>query len=234
MPSDTQTTVNTNVEGSEQAAESKSPQVQLKEHLSLYPLYVSVKETIYSLPHAKKLSETVAPKYQLVRDAKYIKEVLDKSDLATDAMLNEIDRYVPTLKTLDTAQLTSPVTRPINGILDGSKIAWNNVNESFHKSITEPLVKLLDNLKKQIGYAICDKDGKAILISFTDPLVAPLNSNLEGLVNKYLPETKPVSEKHSCELSRTARILHNATFRVKSPVEQQVTSEQEQDAEQDQ
>lgn len=234
MPSDTQTTVNANAEGSEQAVESKSPQIQLKEHFGLYPLYVSAKETIYSLPYAKKLSETVAPKYQIVRDAKYIKEVLDKSDLATDAMLNEVDRYVPALKTLDAAQLTGPVTRPINGILDGSKTAWNNVNESVHKSLIEPLAKLLDDLKKQIEYVVCDKDGKAILISSTDPLVAPLNSNLEGLVNKYLPETKPVSDKHSCELSRTARILHNATFRVKTPAEQQVTSEQEQNVEQHQ
>lgn len=191
----------------EQKSASLCPQKQFLTHLRLYPLVNSTREIIFKIPLTKQCATNIAPTLQVIRDTNPIKAVMDRSDVIAVGFLNKIDTIAPGLKTYDYGDLWTPFTRPINGTLESYRRVLTTGNESIKSKIIEPSAKTVHDFRDCFNYVIYDNDGKGIIASTADPLVAPLNDYLENLVAKRFPESKTDSKIHSSELSRTARII---------------------------
>ena len=58
-----------------------------------------------------------------------------------------------------------------------------------------------------------DAEGKGIISSQADPMVAPLNHTLEQFVDNHFPIPKVPTEGHASEISRTFKIVGNLISR---------------------
>lgn len=183
-------------------------------HINKYPLANETKDAFLSIPYTKRVTESIVPTLQVVRETNPFKLVIDQGDIVADGTLNQVDRFVPTLQTITYSDLTTPITRPIHGTVEGAQKVLGNVNQTIHKNVTDPTVKFANDVRQRVSHLMHDEQGKGIVTSHADPLVAPINENLEKVVEKYFPKTKKVSKDHSSELSRTVRIVSNVVFRV--------------------
>lgn len=194
-----------------------SPQKQFLAHFRQYPLVNSTREAVFTIPFTRRCAVNLGHTLQAIRDTNPIKAVMDRGDLIADGALNQVDFVVPGLKTIDYPDLYAPITRPVNGAIEGTQRALTNFNGAIQRTIVVPTARTATDVRDRFHYVIYDNDGKGIITSTADPLVAPLNEGLEGFVWRYFPETKPVSKNHSSELSRTVRIINNFVFRVTVP-----------------
>ncbi|CUM63515.1 uncharacterized protein PRCAT00001091001 [Priceomyces carsonii] len=198
-------------------------------HCKEYPILLSTRNMVLSLPLSLKIASTVAPHLSSVRETQPIKTVMDKGDLIADGALGKIDKHIPSLKTLEVHDLTDPVTRPINGAIDSVKAKNAIIVDSLLKNLVEPSVKTVNEIKGKFHSTLYDAEGKCVITSVADPMVAPVNQKLDQLVEAHYPDIKKVpKEGQSSELSRTAQIVYNLVTRAhNSPAE---TSEENESA----
>ncbi|KAK6461264.1 hypothetical protein DFJ63DRAFT_221638 [Scheffersomyces coipomensis] len=191
------------------------------EHVKQYPLVNSTKAAVYSIPYTKEVIDAVSPTLKSIRDTQPIKIAVDTGDAIADNALNQVDKLVPGLKTLEIGHLTSPITRPINGAIEGVQATVNGtistVNGTVNKTLVDPVTKAAGDIKEKIHTTIYDDvNGKSLITSQADPLVGPFNESLEKFIHNHFPKTKMVSkEGQSSELSRTVQIVSNVIVGAK-------------------
>lgn len=197
-----------------------SPCLQKKflNHFKLYSLVNSTRDIIFMIPLARQCATNIAPTFQVIRNTNPIKVVMDKGDPIADSALNKLDSVAPGLKKYD-YDLWTPFTRPVSGTLECSRRVFVNGNETIRATIIEPSAKTVHDLRDRFHYVVYDNNGKGIITSTADPLVAPFNDYLENLVAKRHPMSKPDSKIHSSELSRTVRLIVEAVRGVHGPTE---------------
>lgn len=192
---------------------SSTSQRQFTTHIKLYALVNSTRDLIFMIPLIKRSTTCFSPTVQLIRNSSPIKGVLDRGDTIADGALNKLDNFAPNLKKYTYSDLHLPISRPANGAWQSSHRILANTNDSIKTAIIEPSARTVHDLRDRFHYVVYDNDGKGIISSSVDPLVAPLNELLEGFVVKRFPECKTSSTTHSSELSRTIRIIANVIMK---------------------
>lgn len=183
-------------------------------HLLEYPIVNYTKEIAYKIPYVKQVRISVAPSLKYIGDTQPIKLAADKTDILGDYALNQVDKLVPTLKTFEVQDVTMPISRSVNGMIQGAQNSINEVNTTLHKTIVDPSNKVASDLKNHISACLVDKNGKTLVISHADPIILPLNDSLERLINSYFPMTEKVSkEGYPSEAARTFKIVYNTVSR---------------------
>ncbi|KAK6198549.1 putative sporulation-specific protein [Scheffersomyces amazonensis] len=184
-------------------------------HVQQYPIVNSTKSAIYSIPYTKTVVHAVSPTLKTLREIQPIKLAVDTGDSLADSVLNQVDKFVPSLKTLEVNHLTGPITRPINGAVEEVHNVVNSVNttvnDKVNKTLVEPVSKAAEDIKEKIHHTVYDDaTGKSIITTQADALVGPFNETLEKFIDNHFPKTAKVSKVDgSSELSRTVKIVAN-------------------------
>ena len=184
-------------------------QKQFLTHFKLYSLVNSTRDIIFMIPLARQCATNIAPTFQMIRNTNPIKAVIDKGDPIADSALNKLDSVAPGLKKYN-YDLWTPLTRPVSGTLESSRRVLVNGNETIKTLVIEPSAKTLHDFRDRFHYVVYDNNGKGIITSTADPLVAPFNDYLENLVAKHYPVSNPDSKNHSSELYRTVGLIVEA------------------------
>lgn len=193
----------------EEAPISPGLQKQFLAHFKLYSLVNSTRDIIFMIPFVRQCATNISPSFQAIRDSNPIRAVMDKGDPIADGALNKLDSVAPNLRKYAYSNLWASFTRPVNGTLGNTRRVLTNGNEAIKTTIIEPSAKTVHDLRDRFHYVVYDNNGKGIITSTADPLVAPLNDYLENIV-KCSPTLKSDSKNHSSELSRTVQIVVNA------------------------
>lgn len=186
-----------------------SSPMKLFAHLKAYPVISQTRHLVLQVPFTKTAIDTVSTPLKTVSEIQPLKAVLDKSDTAVNSMLTTLDTTFPSLKHIEIHDFTDPITRPLNGTAVSINTGIKLANEQVSQNIITPTAKAALNAKDNFTTMVHDNNGKGIITSQVDFLIAPINNKLEQLINSYLPATKKVSKNHSSEVSRSVRIVKN-------------------------
>lgn len=185
-----------------------SPQEQLVAHIRKYALAKSTRDLILAIPCARSVADTVTPGFQFVRNTYPIKVAFDCGDMLADGLLDQLDRTIPSLQTLECRDLTDPVCVPLH---DAQQVVL--------KDVVEPTFKSVNEARYRLHSVVSDNDGKSFILAYADPLVAPVNESIERFVEVWFPGTKKVTKDHSSEISRTVLIFGNVLTANRDPVQ---------------
>lgn len=194
---------------STEVASEVSPHQKLLSHVKQYPIVTTGADAVFMVPHSKQVYDLVKPKAKIIRETQPVKMVLDKCDTITDGLLTQVDTLFPLIKTLEVHDITDPVVRPALKTSEEVKIAYEMAHEKAMRTVVEPTVKSLNGIRYNVHSVMYDENGKSVVTSKLDPIVAPVNEKLEGVISSMIPDIKKVSKDQSSELERTALILIN-------------------------
>ena len=118
-----------------------------------------------------------------------MKYIVGRSDTLTNRALDEIDKWLPSLQTVEVQDITTPITKPVNDTVETVQNTITAVNGSVNKIL---LINksALGSVKEEFQNHVYDAEGKGIISSQADPMVAPLNHTLEQFVDNHFPNTK--------------------------------------------
>lgn len=182
---------------------------KLLSHVKQYPLVISGVETLCMIPYSKELYSSTIPVIKYVRNTQPIKVAMDKCDIMADSLLTQVDNLFPMVKTLEVHDITDPVVRPAIKIGEEVRISFETAHETAMKTVVEPTAKSINGIRYNIHSVMYDENGKSVVTSKLDPIVAPMNEKLEEIITIWVPDIKKVSKDQSSELSRTILILTN-------------------------
>lgn len=185
-----------------------SPQEQLISHIRKYPLANSTRDLILAIPCARTVADSVTPSFQFVRNTYPINVAFDCGDKLADGLLDQLDKSIPSLQTLESRDLTDPVCVPLH-----------EAQQAILKDVVEPTVKSVSEARYRLHSVISDNDGKSFILSYADPLMAPVNESIERFVEVWFPGSQKVSKDHSSELSRTVLIFGSVLTACRDPLD---------------
>ncbi|ODV62318.1 Sps4p ASCRUDRAFT_6916 [Ascoidea rubescens DSM 1968] len=85
-------------------------------------------------------------------------------------------------------------------------------NNSFPEKMLRPAKAVVATAREQLNSRVYDSHGKAIIRSNLDPILKPINDNLNDNIKKLNIDIEPVPKKgYSNELSRTTRLISRST-----------------------
>lgn len=117
-------------------------------HVRQYPFLVSTKQAMLTLPYTQDVCTLVIPPIRSLRNTEPVMSIVNTGDAVADLFLCQVDRLVPSLKTLEVSDLTSPVTKPIEATMVGiaSCVAMAN-------SATSSTIQAVDNTTQKFVVA---------------------------------------------------------------------------------
>lgn len=143
-----------------------------------------------------------------------MKYVVGKSDNFTNRILDEVDKWFPSLQTTEIQDITDPITKPVSSTVESVQKGIVTVNDSVNKNFVEPTKSALGTVKEEFQNKVYDSEGKGIISSQADPLIGPFNQTLEQFVENHFPNSKKIpNEGHASEISRTFKIVGNMMSR---------------------
>ncbi|KAK6453932.1 uncharacterized protein RJT20DRAFT_64433 [Scheffersomyces xylosifermentans] len=131
-------------------------QRKFMKHIGQYPILNSSKEAAMSLPYSKNVVSTFSPTLKAIRETQPIKAVADTGDIIADCALDQVDKLLPSLKTLEIHDLTDPVTRPVNGAIETVQSTINTFNDKVQKDLVDPTTKVVNDLKDRLHSIVFD------------------------------------------------------------------------------
>lgn len=195
------------------------------QHLKHYPLVNSTKSAIELIPLSKSVFSIMGNSFSFVRSYQPMKYIVGRSDTLTNRALDEIDKWLPSLQTVEVQDITTPITKPVNDTVETVQNTITAVNGSVNKNFVDPTKSALGSVKEEFQNHVYDAEGKGIISSQADLMVAPLNHTLEQFVDNHFPNTKKVpTEGHASEISRTFKIVGNLISRGEKEKEKEKES----------
>ncbi|EMG49251.1 hypothetical protein G210_0061 [Candida maltosa Xu316] len=184
------------------------------QHLKNYPVLTSTKTAIELIPLSKSVFSIMGSSFSMARSYQPMKYIIGKSDIYANRALDELDKWLPNLQTVEVQDITNPITKPVSSTVETVQKQIVSVNESVNKNFVEPTKSALGTVKEEFQSKVYDAEGKGIITSQADPVVAPFNESLEQFVENHFPNSKKVPvEGHSSEISRTFKIMGNMISR---------------------
>ncbi|EGW33745.1 uncharacterized protein SPAPADRAFT_59107 [Spathaspora passalidarum NRRL Y-27907] len=184
------------------------------DHFKKYPIVHSTGALVRSIPLSKTFFGVFNYSFQTVRNVQPCKAIINTSDEYANRALDEMDRWFPSLQTIETKDITTPITKPVATAIEGVQTSITTINETVSKNVVEPTINVLESAKQGFESKVYDSEGKGIISSQADPLVAPINNSLQNFVDRQFPDKERVpQEGHSSELARTLKIVSNALSR---------------------
>lgn len=193
MPSDTNTATD--------CAPAPKARSLVQAHLMEYPIYKSGHEAFPAISSLKTAS------FDLTRRIAPVRSAVDFNDRTVDGLLTTLDKWCPALKTTEVSDLTGTVTKPIGA-----------AHLVFVKTLVEPTVLTLNKVRHTVHSHKYDANGRNVVLSLADPVVAPLNNVMEATSHYFCPSVATVPANQTSELARTALIVLYAVKQQKSVV----------------
>ena len=81
--------------------------------------------------------------------------------------------------------ITTPITKPVNDTVETVQNTITAVNGSVNKNFVDQQKSALGSVKENFKNHVYDAEGKGIISSQADPMVAPLNHTLEQFVDNH-------------------------------------------------
>ncbi|ODV79615.1 uncharacterized protein CANTADRAFT_49583 [Suhomyces tanzawaensis NRRL Y-17324] len=216
-------TKQTDREVSTQAKEPEHPPVAPKQdnrnlcnHLHEYAMVRAVSDSIHAFPLYHDIVLKWSPTAAAIRETQPLKLVLDQGDKIGHAVLTKMDQLVPSLKTIESRDVTEPILKPVQVAITSVQNSVDSAKKGVNNTIVEPIQTMAVNVKLKVQTTLTDSTGKCVITSLVDPVVGPINYNLEHLVESYSPQTRKVAKDgFSSEISRTIELFKNIATRSK-------------------
>lgn len=192
---------------SNEQPQKNPPDLLTPNHLKAYPLVNTTKSALGYVPLSKTMFSICNSSFQFARSYQPIKFVVGISDRYANRALEEMDRWLPSLQTVEVQDITTPITKPVTATIDSVLNRITTINGTVLKTIVEPTRGAIETVKEEFHSKVYDSDGKSIISSQADPVVAPFNNTLEHFVGNHFPDRKVPQEGHSSEISRTFKIM---------------------------
>lgn len=198
----------------QQTQELTSDELLTLHHLRQYPVLTSTKNAIELIPLSKSVFSLMGNSFSFARSYQPMKYVVGKSDNFTNRILDEVDKWFPSLQTTEIQDITDPITKPVSSTVESVQKGIVTVNDSVNKNFVEPTKSALGTVKEEFQNKVYDSEGKGIISSQADPLIGPFNQTLEQFVENHFPNSKKIpNEGHASEISRTFKIVGNMMSR---------------------
>ena len=197
-----------------EATTTTSDELLTFQHLRQYPVLISTKNAIELIPLSRSVFSLMNNSFSYVRGYQPVKYVVGKGDTYSNRVLDEVDKWFPSLQTTEVQNITDPITKPVSSTVETVQKGIISVNDSVNKNFVEPTKSALGTVKEEFQNKVYDSEGKGIITSQADPLVGPFNQTLEQFVENHFPTTKKVpNDGHTSEISRTFKIVGNMMSR---------------------
>lgn len=167
-------------------------------HFKSYPVVNDSYEAIMSVPFLRKAHEASKPTKTAIMATHPIKFVVDTADRKGEYCLNALDSHFPSLMSLETDDLTRPITQPLGAI-----------HLAVLKSVIEPMAGKFNRMSAYFRSVTVSEDGPSIPTAMMNHVVSPVNSALEKGVDRAFPG-RPKAPEHSCELTKSFYIVCKA------------------------
>ncbi|EGV66615.1 hypothetical protein PSN45_002774 [Yamadazyma tenuis] len=186
------------------------PLVKFFTHLEQYPLAVGTKEMLRSVPYLEITTKAVVPYTISLSELPGLAFLTQLTESIANGVLNQADRYIPSLKTVQCTDLSSPVTQMTASAV-GCTWATKKATEMLVDThVTQPTLKAAIQVENLVHKTVYNSEGKNKLLSPLDSVVEPLNNKMVEVVDHFKPDTKKVSkDETSSEVSRSRKIMWN-------------------------
>ena len=179
-------------------------------HMKQYPIVVSSKQEVMKLPYLTDIERFAAVHAKDVGSLYGISFVVSKTDALANGILDTVDRYLPGLKTLTPGDVTNTMTAPFVKMSTYTTKLSNDIHTFANENFTKPVIKIKTDVSGLVQSKVYNDQGKNILLTPVDPMVKPVNTNLDQYLLSSHPEVKRVpSGGNSSELHRTKAMLKN-------------------------
>ncbi|CAK9437591.1 uncharacterized protein LODBEIA_P19690 [Lodderomyces beijingensis] len=187
-------------------------------HLRTYPLVKTSSNLFGMVPGSGFTVSTARSSFAFIRSYQPFKYLIEASDKFSNSMLDQLDKWIPSLQTVEVQDLTNPIATPVANAVDSIQHTVSGINDSVSRNILDPVNRtIIEPTKSRISDArdglnqrVHDENGKGIVSSQADPLVKPLNDTLENFVGNHFPDRKINNEGgHSSEIARSFKIVGN-------------------------
>ncbi|KAI3406949.2 hypothetical protein KGF56_000242 [Candida oxycetoniae] len=193
-------------------------------HLKNYPLVKTSSTIIGYIPLSGVAINTGRSTLGFIRNYQPFKYIVETGDKYSNSILDQIDKWIPSLQTVEVQDITDPITTPVVHAVDTVQHTISGINETVSRNIIEPVNKnIVEPTKTRIVDAkegfqahVYDENGKGIVSSQADPVIGPINEHLEQFVGSHFPDHKKTSsDGYSSEIARTFKIVGNIITREK-------------------
>lgn len=117
------------------------PKLLTPSHLRNYPLVKTGADAIHWMPGGDIVLNTSKNTVHFIRSFQPFKYVIETSDRLSNSMLDTLDNWVPTLQTIESRDITDPVTVPVIAAVDSLQHKLQDVNATVNRTIVEPMNK---------------------------------------------------------------------------------------------
>lgn len=200
-------------------------------HLSSYPTVKAAYSYATSFPVIQRITSRAAPYLEAAKDRskpvvepflKRASPLLEQADKLGDGLLSTIDKRIPSLKTTQPQEVVDLARRPFESAYDFSGAYVTAAHDRYEMKIVKPLHDAAEKLKEQYN-SVYDSKGKPLINARIDPLLAPINKEIENLINAYLPSGDEVG-KSDTEISHAVQLAIAAINRLRPAIGSQANA----------
>ncbi|GME94313.1 unnamed protein product [Ambrosiozyma monospora] len=134
-------------------------------------------------------------------------------DNVIDQYLNQVDETVPAVRTLRMRDIRDTLTNPFTTLASRMNESANSFVGLFNRQVSDPARSFVQDVRK--SYApLHDTHGRPLVRSQVDPLLKPINTRVESLINRrYNGIGDPISSPYTNELAHSRKIISNGMSR---------------------
>lgn len=169
-----------------------------RSHLLEYPILLEAHKATEEIKWPKPLVVFVGDSWRTVSNTQPFKYVIDFGDHCADESLVILDRWVPSLKTIECSDITDPVVQPVR-----------SAHFLLVKVVFEPAAKHLNDTRILVHSVLNDTRISKTATKLTDPVIGTFNLFLDKAAEFVVPsiDMEPVGEVS--ELAKTKQKLSN-------------------------
>ncbi|GMG32497.1 unnamed protein product [Ambrosiozyma monospora] len=134
-------------------------------------------------------------------------------DDVIDQYLNQVDETIPAFRTLRMRDIRDTLTDPFTTLASRMYESANSFAGLFNKQVSDPARSFVQDVRK--SYApLHDTQGRPLIRSQIDPLLKPVNTRVEALINRrYNGIGDPISSPYTNELAHSRKLISNGMSR---------------------
>ncbi|CAB4252944.1 similar to Saccharomyces cerevisiae YOR313C SPS4 Protein whose expression is induced during sporulation [Maudiozyma barnettii] len=210
------------------ATQAKYHEFKTIEHFKEYKLYSEAKAKATNMAVVRVVDANIRPMVTSIRSSpvllstRFITDYLDKATLATVIFT---ERFMPCMKKTGSQEIMKTITYPIVLPLRLTKDIKDATVEVTTYFIYRPYHNQLVRFRHFYNRRFIDTKNKPLIRGNLDPIISPLNNNIEKIVKARFPDMM-VHHKESfcCETSRSASLVYVVTKGTKASTLKHMTN----------
>ncbi|SMN20509.1 similar to Saccharomyces cerevisiae YOR313C SPS4 Protein whose expression is induced during sporulation [Maudiozyma saulgeensis] len=210
------------------STEAKYKEFKTIEHFKEYKLYSEAREKATNMAVVRVVDANIRPIITTIRSSpillstRFLTDFLDKTVLATVIFT---ENFMPCMKKTGSQEIVKTITYPVVLPLRLTKDVKDATIEVTTYFIYRPYHNQLVRFRHFYNRRFLDTKNKPLIRGNLDPIIGPLNNNIEKMVKARFPDMM-VHHKESfcCETSRSASLVYVATKGTKASTLKHMTN----------